>query len=281
MATPVAVQQGRRKRQLARTMRRFELALARLPRPSLQRNKPIGFGWGLFRRRGGVLLGGLLLIAVASTIGYVHTDPQWFVYRDTVSISGLTYLDAEPIYAASAVDSWNIFWLRPEQIRSRIVTLPFVADATVAIAPPNTVKIHVIESKPVALWVTNDETLWVMADGRARPMLDDRHGDLPQLIDPHGDAQAVTETNQPMMDAWVLAGAQGLWAALPNLGQLRFNQDYGLNFNLPGALTWVYWGDGRNQEVKLTHLAAVQRLIANNEAQPQIVDLRFERVYIH
>lgn len=266
---------------MARTMRRFESALARFPTPTLRRSKPTGFGWGGLRRRLGLLLAMLCLTVAASAVIYVHSDSQWFIYRENVSISGVTYLDAEQIYNASGVDSWNLFWLRPEQIRARIVAMPFVADAAVSVTPPNGVRIQVVEAEPVALWVTNEVTFWVMADGRALPMPDERYATLPQIIDPHGDAQAVTQPDQPAMDTSALAGAQALWAALPELGQLRFNRDYGLNFHLPGALTWVYWGDGRNPGRKFAHLAAIQRLIADNEAQPQIVDLRFERVYIH
>jgi hypothetical protein len=279
---PSATHQGRRKRQRARIVRRFGFVLGRLPRLLVRRS----FGRAL--RSVGALSGRtslvivLLLVAVVGgTVAYVHTAPQWFVYRETVQINGVTYLNPDELYAASGVDSWNIFWLRPADIRQRLLEVPFVKEATVTVTLPNQVAIRVVEEEPVALWVTNDGILWLMADGAALPMHDDRFSTLPQLIDPNREAQDVTRPGQLAIDPSVLAGAQALWQGGKEIPQLRFNRDYGLNFNLAGSSTWVYWGDGRNLAAKFNHLAAVEQLIDQGKATPQIVDVRFERPYIH
>ena len=90
---------------------------------------------------------------------------------------------------------------------------------------------------------------------------------------------AVPNPDRPTLDQALLNGALALWANLPEMSQLRYNRDYGLNFNLPGTLTWVYWGNGEQMERKFTDLAAVQQLIENGEAKPQIIDLRYDRPY--
>lgn len=272
--------QQRRKRQVARTMRRFEAAVARLPKPSLRRQsapaaRRTPTTWPV---RTIVVLA--LLLAVAVAIGYLHNDERWFVYRETVQINGLTYLNAEEIYAASGVDSWHALWLRAPVIRDRLRALPFVEDAHVSITLPNEVRLAIVEAEPVALWVTNEQTYWLMPDGTALPMADERFDQLPPLIDPQGDARRVGDAGRLALNPSVLGAARSLWERMPEIGQLRFNHNYGLNFQLPGTLTWVYWGDGSNLESKFAHLAAVQKLIAAGETRPQIIDLRYERPYV-
>lgn len=277
VAAQTAQQQARRKRRLARTWRRFESAFARLPTPALPRGQASTFRLPSLP----VLLGLALLIGLASALIYLHSAPTWFVYRETVQIEGATYVNVDDIYAASGVDSWNIFWLRPQLIRERLLALPFIHDAAVAVSLPNRVRITVAEEQPVALWVTSGDIYWLMANGAALPRQDDRFDLLPQLIDPNREAQSRLHPDQLGVDPTTVSGALALWTQIPNLEQLRFNSDYGLNFKLPGTLTWVYWGDGARTEEKLSHLAAVQTLIANGEAKPQVIDVRFERAYFH
>jgi cell division protein FtsQ len=271
----------RRKRQVARTMRRFEAAVARLPKPTLRRNnsqtsKVTPTVWPVR-----TMLALAFLLALAVAIGYLHNDERWFVYRETVQINGLTYLNAEEVYAASGVDSWHALWLRAPVIRDRLRTLPFVEDAHVSISFPNEVALDIIETEPVALWVTTDQTHWLMPDGSALPVADDRFDHLPPLIDPQGDARRVGSAGRLALNPSVLGAARALWERVPEIGQLRFNHDYGLNFQLPGTLTWVYWGDGANLDGKFAHLEAIQKLIAAGETRPQVIDLRYERPYVH
>lgn len=262
-------------------MRRFESAVARLPRPSFRRKSaPAAYGtptaWPVR-----TLLALALLLALAVAIAYLHNDARWFVYRESVQINGLTYLNAEEIYAASGVDSWHALWLRAPVIRERLRALPFVEDAHVSISFPNKVTLDIVEAQPVALWVTNDQTYWLMPDGAALPMSNEQFDQLPPLIDPQGDARLVGNAGRLALNPLVLGAARALWQRLPEIGQLRFNHDYGLNFQLPGTLTWVYWGDGANVDSKFAQLEAIKQLIAAGETRAQIIDLRYERPYVH
>jgi cell division septal protein FtsQ len=281
-ATAERPPESRRKRRLARTMRRFESAIDRLPHPPLRRRsntaQPARLlpGWLAW-----LTLLATVLFVLAGALVYLMTDPSWFVYRENVQIRGLSYLDADEIYAASGVDSWHGLWLRPQTIRNRLLQQPFVQGATVAVTWPNQVAITIEEQQPVALWVTNAATLWLMPNGEALAVQNDQHNNLPQIIDPQGEAQAVTNPSRPAVDKLLLDSALSLWANVPEMSQLRYNRDYGLNFNLPGSLTWVYWGNGEEIERKFTNLTAVRQLIESGEAKPQIIDLRFERPYFH
>jgi cell division septal protein FtsQ len=264
---------------MARTVRRFESVVGRLPRPSLTLPRVQGLR---LARRTFVrwLVGGLLIVAVGAAVAFVHTDPRWFVYRETVQISGVTYLNADELYTASGIDSWNFFWLRSAEIRRRLLAVPYVQDVQLTLQPPNQVAIAVQEEQPVALWVTTPDPLWIMPDGTALPVQDGRATNLPQIIDPGRAAQDVTQPNRAAVDPAVLASAQTLLQQLPEIRELRYNGDFGLNFQLPGAAAWVYWGDGERADAKFANLAIAQQLIRQGEVAPQIIDVRYDRPYI-
>jgi len=272
---------ARRKRQFTRTLRRFESAFAWLPQANAATRQVVSKRpFAGLTLRAGWIIGTLVVAAIVAGVAFLQSDLRWFVYRDSVQIRGLTFLNADEIYTASAVDSWNVFWLRASAVRERVIALPHVKDASVAIQLPNRVVITVQEEAPVALWMTNPTTYWIMPDGVAMPVTDERFATLPQLVDPQRDAQSVLKPDQPAVDPAVLAAALQLLQKMPEITQLRFNGEYGLNFNLPGGSAWVYWGDGSKVETKLANLAAAQQLIAGGEADPQLIDVRFERAYI-
>jgi cell division protein FtsQ len=276
---PYSPRQQARRRRITRVVRRFEASFAALPKPL---RLPMVWGAPRLGSSGwhvSKLISLALAVTVAVVLGQIHTQEQWFVYRENVQVRNLTYLDADTLYQAAEVDGWNIFWLRANDIRQRLLALPYVADATVKIQLPNQVELVIQEQQPVALWVTEQEQRWVMPSGAALPIRDQRGAHLLQIIDPHGEAQALAQTT-PVIDRTVLQSALTLLEKFPELTQLRFNRDYGLNFNLPGAATWVYWGDGEKMETKFANLMAVQKLIAAGKENPQLIDVRFDRPYI-
>jgi cell division septal protein FtsQ len=277
---PYSARQQAQRRRLTRVKRRFEATFAALPKslPALPTGWSLphlaGSGWQASK-----LISLALVVGVSFLLVQVHTDERWFVYRENVQLHNLTYLDAEELYQAAGVEGWSIFWLRADTIRQRLLGLPYVAEATVNIRLPNQVEIAIQEQEPVALWVTEAEQRWLMPSGAALPIRDQRGSDLPQIIDPHGEAQTVQQTVLAM-DPSILQSALTLLSKFPDLTQLRFTRDYGLNFNLPGASAWVYWGDGDKMETKFANLMAVQKLIAAGKENPQLIDVRFDRPYI-
>ena len=79
----------------------------------------------------------------------------------------------------------------------------------------------------------------------------------------------------------ILQSAVAIKQQLTEIDQLHFNKDYGLNFHLPSSSAWVYWGDGYNMETKFANLTAIQALIQAGKEKPAIIDVRYERPYIH
>lgn len=276
---------ARRKRQLTQRVRRFEAALIRLPRTmtvwrrgwSLPQLARFGFtGW-----RASKLLSVVLLLGATGIIAWVHTSDQWFIYRENVQFNGVNYLDANYLYQASGLDAWNIFWVQPESIRQRLAALPYITDVQVKTSLPNQVAVNVQEAQPVALWVTSAGALWLLADGIALPAQGKTHNDIPQIIDVTQAAKALDTHKGLAIEPNILQSAVAIKQQLTEIDQLHFNKDYGLNFHLPSSSAWVYWGDGYNMETKFANLAAIQDLIKAGKEKPAIIDVRYERPYIH
>lgn len=276
---------ARRKRQLTQRMKRFETGLAILPAKvkewrgiwSMPRLTQIGFsGW-----RPSKVISLLLLLGAIGGIAWVHMDDHWFIYRENVQFANLHYLDADKLYAESGIDGWNIFWLQPENVRQRLIALPYIGDAQVQTSLFSGVTVNVTEAQPVALWLTDQGALWLLADGTALTAPDKNRADIPQIVDSAQEAKALDTRKGLAMDPNILKSALAIKQQLPEIDQMRFNKDYGLNFRLPSSSAWVYWGDGYNTETKFANLAAIQTLIRTGKKQPQIIDVRFDRPYMN
>ncbi|MCE7980983.1 MAG: hypothetical protein DYG89_07300 [Caldilinea sp. CFX5] len=273
-----AQRRARRRRQAVRHIRQMEAVIERVRLPAvsnLQLRRPTLAGfkrWPASR-----IASAVILLVVIALITWVQSDLQWFVYREHVAINGLTYANAEQIYEASAVDSWNLFWLSPSAIRERLVELPAVADAQVALRLPNQVVIDIQEEPPVALWVTQAGNFWLLPDGTALPEPAQPKADLLQIIDHQSDAKAWNDQTGAQIDPGVLQSALALTTYLPDVEQIYFNAGYGLNFHLPNTGTWVYWGDGVDMEKKYTNLIGIERHLRTEGTQPKIIDVRFDK----
>jgi hypothetical protein len=273
-----AQRRARRRRQAVRHIRQMEAVIERVRLPAmsnLQLRRPTLADfkrWPASR-----IASAVILLVVIALIIWVQSDLQWFVYREHVAINGLTYANAEQIYEASAVDSWNLFWLSPSAIRDRLVDLPTVADAQVALRLPNQVVIDVQEELPVALWVTQSGNFWLMPDGTALAEPAQPKAGLLQIIDHQSDAKAWDDPSGARIDPGVLQSALALITYLPGVEQIYYNAGYGLNFHLPDTGTWVYWGDGADMAKKYTNLVGIERHLRTEGTQPKIIDVRFDK----
>ena len=232
------------------------------------------------------LLSGLILIAAAALIGWTQSDPRWFVYPDSVTFEGATYLEHRDLFPMTGANNWSIFWLREKDIRENLLAHPYVADAQVQIALPNRIQATVAEPEPVAVWMTEEGPMWVLADGAVleiripsgstleRQLLDQAGRELPTLVDMQRAAVAVNRLDLAV-DRDVLDSSLALLARLPDVTQLRYNPGIGLNFALPGTPYWVYWGDGAELDDKLARLDLSRQMLEEGELRGQVIDVRF------
>ncbi len=101
----------------------------------------------------------LIALAVVAAIGYgvnwTQSDDRFFIYRERVSFENVGYLNADELYQLAEIDSWNVFWLRGETIRQRLLSHAYVSDAQVTIEwQPAKVTIRVLPTEPVAVWMS-------------------------------------------------------------------------------------------------------------------------------
>ena len=293
--------QAAQKRRNARRKRRFESALPnglnkeQVALPGIGRpvqairetgsnirqsvSRVTGSGWHWSK-----LASGLLLAIALTGLYWVFTDASYYVSADTVTFRNLDYLGRDELTSLSDLEGWSVFWLKPDEIRERVLAHPYVTDAQVSIGMPAQVTITVEKAHPIALWVTKDATLWLLADGAALAMrtapgqppeaaaMDAAGRPLPQIVDVNREAQI---PGRSAMDPEVLHSALALLEQFPNLKSVRYNEGFGLNFGLPDSEHWVYWGDGYDLDQKLTTLAKCEQLIASGQASGQIIDIRY------
>ena len=278
-ATPVA-SRGRQRRKVVQRQRILSAVAARWQRtrraihiPNPLANAPawlVGSGWRVQK-----LVSLLLLLLSGAAIGWIHQDARFFVYPEDVHFVNLHYLTADELYPLTQVETWNSFWLRPDEVQQRLLANPFVGSVRVEVFFPATVRIWVEEKEPIALWMTNGATYWLLPDGTATDVRDPNRTDLFQLFDGAKEAQAVRYDHKLAVDPNILASAQKLLTQFPALNQMRYNKGVGLNFALPNGQTWIYWGDGNQMDKKLSKLAAALEIATRQGASAQLIDLRF------
>ena len=274
----------RKKQQISRKMRRFESLLPAIKLPSVLPTLPaLDFGRPLRWLAGARVVWLSLLVAVilGGLVAWVHLDEYWFIYTEDAQFNNLTYLERDELWQLADVDGWNVFWIDAAAVRDRVVSHPYVADATVRVAPfAAKVTVDIVPERPVALWVTDAGTRWLLDDGTALEPRGETPPGLLEIIDLPASATMPGAAPGTAMDPAVLASAQGVANRLPGAAPLRYNQQVGLNFRLPEKAFWVYWGDGGDVEQKLENLAVGEQLLADGRLEGEVIDVRYDRPYV-
>lgn len=227
------------------------------------------------------LLSFATLAATLFALYWVQSDAAWYVYPQQTTVSGYRLVDPNALYAAADIDGWNIFWLQRSEIRDRLLENPWVVDAHVKLSAPGSVALHVEEAPVVAVWLTDAGNYWVSPTGAALRFEGDVSLDMPRLIDPQQEAAVPGSEQGTEVDTQIVGSALALIRQMPGLLEVRYSQQYGLNFALPGTSLWVYWGDGEETEEKLEAIAVGKQYVASGELDTQILDVRIpERPFV-
>lgn len=270
-----------RRKPAGKQTRRFDSALPRFSLvPLLPTSRSVALPsieWSLPRiRLHWEWLIALALFAAAGYAGYwTQSDEQFFIYRDRVRFENVGYLNDEELYQLAEVDTWNVFWLRSETIRQRLLSHSYVSDAQVSIEwYPAQVTIRVMPTEPVAVWISGKGRFWVMGNGFTRSMERDAIPALPQIVDRMLDARTGTAPGGEQIQQGILDATLTLTQRISGLSAVNYDNELGLNFALPNVSYFVYWGDDRNLEKKLVNLEAAKRLLASGQAIGNVIDLR-------
>jgi len=214
------------------------------------------------------------LAAAVFALYVVQSDAAWYVYPQQTTIAGYRLVDPNAIYAAADVDGWNIFWLRRDEIRERLLQNPWVADAQVRLSAPGNVALQIEEAPVVAVWMTDVGNYWISPTGAALRFEGEVPPTMPRLIDPQMEATVPGSAPGTEVDTSVVGSALALIGQMSGLLEVRYSQQYGLNFALPGTSLWVYWGDGTETQEKLEAIAIGKQYVASGELNTQILDVR-------
>ena len=109
-----------------------------------------------------------------------------------VEVTGLKHMAKLPIYGAALNGASNSMLLVDlDDIRTRLQTLPWVADASVARRLPDTLLIDVVERQPLAIWQHRRRLAVIDREGK---ILDTkrlgRFATLPLIVGPRANLQA-------------------------------------------------------------------------------------------
>jgi cell division septal protein FtsQ len=109
-------------------------------------------------------MGLVMLALLGALVGYTLFGTSWFYIYD-VDVAGLQRLTREEIYNRSNLEALHLFWARPGAVAQRLEADPTITRASVAVLPPNWVRIHVQERVPVAVWQSGGNSYYVDNEG--------------------------------------------------------------------------------------------------------------------
>lgn len=229
-----------------------------------------------------------LLLAVVAGAGLwcavsIARAPALRVAR--VTVAGTRHLSSGEVLALlDGLRGQNILFVRLDEWRDRVLTCPWVADATLHRSLPGTVEVQVVERRPIAIGRVGEDLFLV-----------DEHG---EEIDEYGPRYA--EFDLPIVDGLVRVGEKDA-GANERRAQLasRLLRDVRARPDLARRISQLDVSDPRNAvvivdqdpaRVRLGDERFVERLQSYVDLAPAIreqvpaieyVDLRFgERVYV-
>lgn len=221
------------------------------------------------------------LCAVVFSLYWMQSDPSWYVIPQQTTVAGYRLVDPNTLYTAAGIDDWNIFWLRRDEIRERLLENPWITDASVKLSAPGSVTLQVTESPVVAVWMTDTGNYWISPTGAAMRFEGEVPASMPRLVDPQQQAAVPSAPAGTSADIRIVGSALALISQMSGLLEVRYSQAYGLNFALPGTGLWVYWGDGTQTEEKLEAIAIGKQYVASGQLDTRILDVRIpERPFV-
>lgn len=221
-----------------------------------------------------------LLAAAIAALVWFQTDDRWYVDMLDVEVSGTALVNPGVLAQAANVQGWNVFWLRRDTLRAQLEQHPWVDEVRVAFpvtlagGGDTKVRLAVEEAPVVAIWATESGDFLISPHGAALPVIPPSPVGLPRLIDPTFDAAVPGSPIGTAIDTDIVASALALIEQVSGVSEVRYNREVGLNFSLPGAPLWVYWGDGSLAAEKLAALDLGRRLVAMGDASKPILDVR-------
>jgi len=160
-----------------------------------------------FRRWMGATVAALVAVGGVAALWLMQVPQQaWFETARrvgeagfevrNVEVTGVKHMSKLPVYQAALVGPSNSMLLVDlDDVRTRLHTLPWVADASVARRLPDTLVIDIVERRPIAIWQHRGRLALIDRDGHVLETKRlDRFAKLPLIVGRNANFQA-----QPLM----------------------------------------------------------------------------------
>ena len=223
------------------------------------------------------LLALLLLSAASGLLYHVATSDEFRI--TAVRVSGNQLLAASELEAAAAVSGANIFWVREEEVRRRLQTLPAVQSARVTAFLPNRLEIRVGERSPVAVWLAAGIPWLVDAEGR---VLGAAQAAVSLPVLRSTDQTGLGPGSQ--VDVGALEAALQLQRLLAASGTAAREFEYSPETGVSIVADFgprVHFGGPDDLEWKMISLGAVRRELERTGQRAELIDVRFkDRPYV-
>jgi hypothetical protein len=200
---------------------------------------------------------------------FLLTSPNFRV--EIPQVSGLQYLSADSIVAASDLAGTNMFLISPAAVEDGILKkIPALRKAAVSVDFDGRVSVAVEEREPILLWVQDDSTYWVDAEGVFFPVLAER-ADLVR-VEVRERGLEIAFDGASDIDPAVVVQALELTIALPSGTALIYDAGHGLGMVDPGG--WmVYFGKSGHIEEKLDMYRRLMDSLAGRGIRPGMVSV--------
>ncbi len=219
----------------------------------------------------------LLLFGGSGVMYHVATSDEFRITN--VRVSGNQLLQSSELEAAAAVIGTNIFWVREEEVRRRLQTLPAVQSARVTAFLPNRLEMRIGEYSAAAVWLAGGAAWCIDRGGRVLgpappgavlPVI--RSAD-PAPLQPGSqvdhEALGAAERLQQLTSAWG-----------PPVREFDYSADSGLSI-VADFGPRVQFGDSSDMEWKLVALAAIRNELQRTGQRAELIDVRFkDRPYV-
>jgi len=186
-------------------------------------------------------------------------------------IRGLQHLTADSIVTASDLQGGNLFLISPGFVESEILRkIPAVRRASVSVDFDGEVIVQIQEREPILLWVQENSSYWVDAEGVFFPALVPRE-DLVRL-EVREEGLEIAFDNAADIDPAVVVNALELTVALPSGTRLIYDADHGLGMMDPSG--WmVYFGNSGQVEQKLDVYRRLMESLTARGIRPGMVSV--------
>jgi len=209
--------------------------------------------------------------AIALEVGLLDTT---FEIIDPV-IKNNQYTDTRQIIKEAHLTQHNIFTTNPDETSRRLVAfIPQIKQANVSLGLPNKAIVTITEREPLVVYNFHGHNSWIDADGRIFPAAEQRP-DLIHLIDEDG---AASQDGQHI-NVDLIRSLTELSPSLGDIKEFHFQAAYGLFFISEEG--WrVYLGNTENLPNKLARWKSIHQQLIDEKRPVNVIDLRFQHVYI-